>query len=103
MKPGLPPGPNNPLTPTTTFAQTDAIEMDFVGVKTTTVGPYYYEFVNSITGESVRSSKDEQELSFSSKDAGTGTDLNNVAPGDYDLNIYLNNQLIFTTQIKVTS
>ncbi len=46
MKIGLPPGPNNMPVPTTNFKTTDAIEIDFVGVKPTTTGEFYYEAVN---------------------------------------------------------
>jgi len=102
MKPGMPPGPNNPTTPTTTFnAATDAIEIDFVGVKPTTIGPYYFEIVNPTTGEVARSTKNEMETKFSGRDTGSGTDLGNVEPGEYDLNIYYNNELVYSTQITV--
>jgi len=102
MKPGMPPGPNNPTTPTTTFnAATDAIEIDFIGVKSTTVGPYYFELVNSTTGEVARSTKNEMETKFNGRDTGMGTDLGNVEPGEYDLNIYYNNELVYSTQITV--
>jgi len=102
MKPGMPPGPNNPTMPTTTFnAATDAIEIDFIGVKSTTVGPYYFELVNSTTGEVARSTKNEMETKFNGRDTGMGTDLGNVEPGEYDLNIYYNNELVYSTQITV--
>jgi hypothetical protein len=101
IKPGSGPGPNNPETVTTIFKTTDAIEMDFAGVKTTTVGVYYYEIVNSTTGEVSRSSKNEQELKFAGRDIGTGTSLDNVAPGTYDLNIYFKDELVYTTQITI--
>jgi len=101
IKPGMGPGPNNPATITTTFTTADALEIDFVGVKSTTIGAFYYEIINSITGEVARSSKNEQQLSLSGHDTGTGTALNNVPPGTYDLNIYLQNELIYTTQITI--
>jgi len=102
IKPGMGPGPNNPETVTNTFTRADAIEIDFVGVKGTTVGDFYYEIVNSTTGEVLRSSKNEQQLTFSGQDRGTGTSLDNVAPGEYDLNIYFNNELVYTSQIIIT-
>ena len=102
IKPGMGPGPNNPETVTNTFTRADAIEMDFVGVKSTTVGDFYYEIVNSTTGEVSRSSKNEQQLTLSGQDRGTGTSLDNVAPGEYDLNIYFNNELVYTSQITIT-
>jgi hypothetical protein len=102
MKPGMPPGPNNPTTPTTTFnSATDAIEIDFIGVKSTTVGPYYFEIVKSTTGEVARSTKNEMETKFNGRDTGSGTDLGNVEPGDYDLNIYYNDELVYSAQITV--
>lgn len=102
MKPGLPPGPNNPTTVTNTFTTADSIEIDFTGVKGTTVGAFYYDIADSVTGETVRSSKNEQELSFAGRDTGTGTDLNNVSAGTYDLNIYFKDELVYTAAITVT-
>lgn len=101
MKPGLPPSSSNPLTVTTSFKTTDAIEVDFTGVKTTTIGTFYYDFVDSATGEIVRSSKNEQELRFAGRDTGTGTDLSNLSLGTYDLNIYLVDELVYTTQVTI--
>jgi len=100
--PGSGPGPNNPETVTTTFKTTDAIEIDFVGVKATTVGEFYYEIVNSTSGEISRSSKNELELKFAGRDTGTGTSLDNVSPGAYDLNIYFKDELVYTTQISIS-
>lgn len=51
MKLGIPPGPNNIPVTTTEFKTTDAIEIDFGGVKSTTKGEAYYEVINPITGE----------------------------------------------------
>lgn len=101
MRPGSPPGPDNPLTATTTFRTTDGIEIDFTGVKAATIGTFYYEFVNTTTG-ATRSSKNEQTLSFEGRDRGTGTDLANLAPGEYDLNIYFKDALVHSTVITVT-
>lgn len=103
MKPGLPPGPTNPTTVTTNFKTTDSIEIDFVGVKATTVGEFYYEIINATTGEVIRTSKNELELSFDGQDRGTGTDLSNVAPGEYDLDIYFKSELVDSIAITVTS
>lgn len=102
IKPGSGPGPNNPITVTSTFTTADAIEMDFYGVKSTTVGEYYYEIVNLTSGEVVRSSKNEEQLTFNGQDRGNGTALDNVAPGEYDLNIYFKGELVYSTQISVT-
>ncbi|PIX30020.1 hypothetical protein COZ63_01965 [Candidatus Berkelbacteria bacterium CG_4_8_14_3_um_filter_42_13] len=102
IKPGSGPGPNNPETVINTFTTADAIEMDFYGLKSTTVGEYYYKIVNSTSGEIIRSSKNEEPLSFNGQDRGNGTALDNVAPGQYDLNIYFKDELVYSTQITVT-
>lgn len=102
MKPGLPPGINNPLTATTNFKTTDGIEIDFIGVKSTTVGEFHYEFINTTSGELAKSSKNEMVLSLNGKDNGTGTDLSNVSPGDYYLDIYFKNELINSVAITVS-
>lgn len=101
MKPGLPPGATNPLTVTATFTTTDAIEIDFRGVKSTTVGSYYVEFINSTTGEVARSTQNEMVTKFEGRDGGMGTDMGGMKVGQYDLNIYFNNELVYTTQITV--
>lgn len=102
IKPGSGPGPNNPETVTTTFTMADAIEIDFVGVKATTVGAFYYEIVDATSGEISRSSQNEQTLQLSGQDRGTGTSLDNVSPGQYDLNIYFKDELVYSTMITVT-
>lgn len=102
MKLGMPPGPNNIPVPTTEFKTTDAIEIDLVGVKPTTIGEFYYEAVDSVTGEVVfTTSGYKQEVS--ERDIGTGSDLpNKVGIGEFELNIYFNNELVYTTAITVT-
>lgn len=102
MKPGSPPGPDNPLVATTEFRSGDGITIDFIGVKSTTVGTFKYEVVNSTTGEIAVSSQDRGEVpNFSGRDFGTGTDLS-APTGTYDLNLYLNDTLIYTTPITVS-
>jgi len=102
MKPGLPPGANNPLTATTEFKSSDAIEIDFAGVKPTAVGSFKYEVINSTTGEIVVSSQNRGEVpNFSGRDFGTGTELS-IPAGSYDLNLYLNDALVYTTPITVS-
>jgi len=102
IKPGIGPGPNNPETITTEFnAATDAIEVDIVGVKPTTIGPFYFELVNSTTGETALSSKSRMETSFDGQDRGAGTDLSGTTPGTYDFNFYFNNELLYTTPITI--
>ena len=102
MKPGLPPGPGNPLTVTDKFIVSDAIEIDFGGVKTTTVGAYYIEFVNSTTGEVVRTTQGTMETSFAGRDTGMGTDLGGMTAGSYDVNVYYNNEIVYSVSITVS-
>ena len=103
MKPGMPPGTDNPTTVTNTFSSSnDAVEIDFRGVKTTTIGEYHIEIVDSITGEVARNTKEEMDTEFDGQDTGMGTDMNGVKSGTYDLNIYLMEELIFTTQIIIS-
>lgn len=102
MKPGLPPGPNNPTTVTDTFsAATDAIEFDFVGVKPSTVGPFYVEFANPTTGVAIGDTKG-METKFDGHDTGMGTDFNQITPGQYDVNVFFQDQMIYSTKITVT-
>jgi hypothetical protein len=100
MKPGSPPGPNNPEIPTTRFTKEDGIGVDFIGVKSTTVGSYYFEIVDSTTGEVGNSTK-MMNTRFNGQDTGSGTDLQMLEPGTYDLNVYFKEKLIYTVQITV--
>jgi len=102
MKPGMPPGPNNSLTVTTNFGIQDAIEIDFSGVKPVTVGEYYVEFVNATTGEIARSTQGTMETAFKGADTGMGTDFSGFAAGQYDVNIYFKDELIYSTAITVS-
>ncbi len=102
MKPGMPPNANNIPVPTTEFKTTDAIEIDFVGVKPATKGEIYYEAVNLVTGEVVFSSSGYKQK-LEGRDTGTGSDLPRVTgKGDFDLNVYYNNEMVYTAAIKVT-
>lgn len=103
MKVGLPPSPDNIPTPTTEFKTTDAIEIDIVGVKPATVGEFYYEAVDTTTGETVfTSSSNPQEINGG--DIGTGSDMPRVVgKGEFDLNIYYNDEMVYTTVIKVSN
>lgn len=104
MKPGLPPGPDNPTTVTNAFTTADAIEIDFYGVKPATIGNFYYELVNPESGEVAMTSKDrnpEQQV-LQGEDRGTGTSLSGIAAGTYDLNIYFQDILVYTTQITIS-
>jgi len=102
MKLGMPPGPNNIPVPTTEFETTDAIEIDFVGVKSTAKGEAYYEVIDPITGEVVFTSSG-YKMKLEGRDIGTGSDLPRiVGEGEFDLNIYYNDEMVYTTTIKVT-
>jgi len=101
-KPGSGPGPDNPSIVTTEFnSATDSIGVDIVGVKPTTIGPFYFELVNATTGETALSSKSRMETSFDGQDRGAGTDLSGTPPGAYDFNFYFNNELLYTTPITI--
>ena len=101
MKIGIPPGPNNIPIPTTEFKTTDGIEIDLVGVKSTTVGEFYYEAIDSISGEVAFSTVNFKQQ-VEGRDTGTGSDLPRVVgKGEFELNIYFNNELVYTTLIKV--
>jgi hypothetical protein len=98
----MPPGSNNIPVTTAEFKTTDAIEIDFVGVKSTTKGEAYYEAVNLITGE-VAFTSSGNKVKLEGRDVGTGSDLPRVVgKGEFDLNIYYNDEMIYTTTIKVT-
>lgn len=102
IKPGTGPGPNNPETITNIFTAADAIEIDFVGVKATTVGEFYYDIVDPTTGEVIRSSKNEIGIQqLEGQDRGTGTALDNLKAGGYELDVYFNNELVYSTNFTV--
>lgn len=100
MKANLPPGPDNVPVVAAEFKNTDGIEIDFVGVKPTLKSEFYLEFVNGITGE-VAIDMSGYKQQFSGHDLGTGTDLRALTPGVYDLNIYVDGEVAYTTQIKI--
>ncbi len=102
MKQGLPPGPNNIPIPTTEFKTTDAIEIDIVATKEVVAGEtLYYELVNSTTGEIEMSSAGYKQKVVQGN-WGTGFGIQSNLLGNYDLNIYFNNELIFTTPITIS-
>jgi hypothetical protein len=102
MKVGMPPGPNNIPVPTTEFKTTDAIEIDLVGVKQTTIGEFYYEAVDQVTGEVVFTTSGYKQK-LEGRDTGTGSDLPRIlGKGEFDLNIYYNDEMVYTTTIKIS-
>jgi len=99
MKPGLPPGPDNIPVATTEFKKTDAIEIDITNSKKTN-GEFYIEVIDPISGEKVFTT-DKQQISGS---RGTGFGLPmNTAAGEYELDVYFNNELIYSVPIKISS
>lgn len=102
MKVGTPPGPDNLPVITTEFKTTDALEIDFIGVKSTTIGKAYYEVIDQVTGEVLFSSSG-YKIDMQGRDIGTGSDLpRSVGEGVFDLNIYYNDELIYTTVITIS-
>ena len=101
IKPGSPPGPNNIPVPTTEFLVTDGFELDFVGVKSTTVGYVYYEFVDSVSGETLFSSEfNKQKLE--GDNLGMGSDFPKGVEGELDLMIYFNDEVVYSVPITVS-
>lgn len=102
MKIGMPPGPNNIPVPTTEFnATTDAIEIDMIGKAGTKEGEVYYDLVDLTTGETVLSMASSR-MKIDERGGGMGLSAPMGANGDYDLNVYFNNELIYTAAIKIT-
>lgn len=98
IKMGMPPGPTNIPVATTEFSlANDAIEIDITNNKKTS-GKFYTEVLDPITGETIFTTE-KQTISDS---AGTGFGLpTNTAAGEYELNIYFNNELIYNVPITV--
>jgi len=101
MKQGLPPSPNNMPVPTTEFKITDAIEIDVVATKEAAGGTFYYELINSTTGEREMSSADYKQKVVQGN-WGTGFGIPGNLSGDFDLNLYFNEELIYTTPITIS-
>jgi hypothetical protein len=100
MKIGSPPGPNNiPVAATEFKISQDAIEIDITNSKKTS-GEFYVEVIDPITGEKVFTNE-KQQIS-DSRGTGFGLPTNTVA-GEYELDVYFNNELIYSVPIKLTS
>jgi len=100
IKPGSPPGPNNVPVATTQFnAVTDSIEVDITNSKKTS-GEFYIEIIDPISGEKVFTT-DKQQIS-DSRGTGFGMPMNTVA-GEYELDVYFNNELIYSVNITLTT
>lgn len=100
MKQGMPPGPNNMPIPATEFKTTDAIEID-VNAKAGISGTLYYELINSTTGATEMSSADYKQK-VRAGGWGTGFGIPYNLTGDFDLNVYYNDELVFTAPIKIS-
>jgi hypothetical protein len=101
MKIGMPPGPDNIPVPATKFNKTtDAIEIDFAVKSPEVKGEFYYDLVNAATGEIAMAGANHKQK-IEGHDRGTGSDLP-VPPGAYIVNIYFNDELIYTAPITVT-
>ena len=100
MKQGMPPGPNNMPIPTTEFKTTDAIEID-LSSKPGISGTVYYELINSTTGlTEMSSANNKQQIRAGGMGTGFGIPFGLI--GDFDLNVYYNDELVFTTPIKIS-
>lgn len=101
MKPGLPPGPKNISVPTTEFkANTDAMEIDLTP-KAGVTGEAYFDLINSTTGETAMTSADNK-MKIMNGATGTGFQIPGNLAGDFELNIYFNNELIHTVSVKIS-
>ncbi|MFA4817518.1 MAG: hypothetical protein WC608_02190 [Parcubacteria group bacterium] len=101
MKAGMPPGPKNIPVPASEFnATTDAIEID-VTPKAGVNGELYYELIDSTTGEITLSSAGGK-MQVDPRGGGTGFGIPYGTVGDFELNIYFNNELIHTVAIKIS-
>ena len=101
MKAGMPPGPKNIPVPSTEFsAATDAIEID-VEPKAGITGELYYELIDSTTGQTTLSSA-SNKMKIDQRGGGTGFGVPFGTIGDFELNIYFNNELIHTVAVKIS-
>ncbi|MCX6765942.1 MAG: hypothetical protein NT136_03210 [Candidatus Moranbacteria bacterium] len=100
MKAGMPPSLKNIPVPATEFnAATDAIEID-VEPKAGTTGELYYELIDSTTGQTTMSSAGNK-MKVDPRGGGTGFGIPFGTVGDFELNIYFNNELIHTVTVKI--
>jgi len=100
MKQGMPPGPNNIPVPTTEFKSTDAIEIDVIA-KSGVSGTFYYELVNSTTGMTEFTTADNKQK-VQPGNWGTGFGIPGGLSGNFDLNIYFNDELVSITAITIS-
>jgi hypothetical protein len=100
MKAGMPPGPKNIPVPATEFnASTDAIEIDFEP-KAGITGELYYELIDSTTGQATMSTAGNK-MKIDPRGGGTGFGIPFGAIGNFELNIYFNNELVHAVAVKI--
>ena len=99
MKQGTPPGPDNIPVPATSFKTTDAVEID-LAVKPGVTGTMYYELIDSTTGLTAFSSADNRQP-VRAGNWGTGFGIPYGLTGEFDLNVYYNDELVYTTSITI--
>jgi len=101
MKP-IPPGPDNIPVPSTTFKNTDAVEIDITG-KPGISGVVTYDLIDSTTGETVLANTgDPNAKPHIIGNFGTGFMIPQNLSGNYDLNVYFNGELVYTNTIEIT-
>ncbi|MCX6797357.1 MAG: hypothetical protein NTX98_02665 [Candidatus Doudnabacteria bacterium] len=100
MKQGMPPGPNNMPVPTTEFKTTDALEIDLIA-KAGISGTIHYDLINSTTGFTEMSSADNKQK-VRSGGFGTGFGIPGGLVGDFELNVYYNDELVYTVPITIS-
>lgn len=76
------------------------IRVDFVGVKASTKGPFYFELARQDNREIALTTKHLPETALSGTDTNISIDLTRIDAGDYYLNIYLNNEMIYAAPVK---
>jgi hypothetical protein len=94
MNPGSPPSAENPITPGTTIKSGKTVEVDILNSKKS-AGTFWVEMVNQETGE-IAWTTDKREINDHS---GTGFQFNEV--GNFDLNVYFNNELVYSVTVAM--
>jgi len=101
MNPLLPVSPDNQVTEAAAFKTTEGVEVAFVGVKAEAKGAYYIELARSDNREIALTTRHLPETKLEGKDTNTAVNISRIEPAEYDLNVYLNSELIYTTPITI--
>lgn len=97
MKGGIPPGPNNLPVASKEFKIGDGMNVD-MQLKDNIEGEAYFDMVDSVSGERIF-----MHPKFDAKGSvGRGFPAPSK-PGNYDLNVYFNDELVHTIAFKVVS